>query len=216
MYRGLILLALAVGAEAFAFGPSAAFPAKTTASLRRASHVSGRAVAPLGLRMAGDKAEIDFGKVGFDQESQVGQTLTVTQCTHSRLRCAVTRRLGPIAGPAAQPSSPPPSAHPFPPFGPPTTGICACPRLTGQNRVLHVTPPKVGCGALHHMHMMPIHHLDLAAPRQHMIPVINDPPRIFLLLEVQSKRHCHQVFPARKAADALHPKNTADWHGVPP
>jgi len=115
MYRGLFLLALAVGAEAFAFGPSAAFPAKTTASLRRASHVSGRAVAPLGLRMAGDKAEIDFGKVGFDQESQVGQTLTVPQCTHSRLRCAVTRHLGPVAGPAAQPSSPPPSA-PAPPL----------------------------------------------------------------------------------------------------
>lgn len=33
--------------------------------------MSGRAVVPLGLRMAGDKAEIDFGKVGFDQESQL-------------------------------------------------------------------------------------------------------------------------------------------------
>lgn len=74
MYRGIICLALCVaGAEAFAFGPSAAFPAVATASMRRAPHMSGRALAPLGLRMAGDKAEIDFGKVGFDQESQVGR-----------------------------------------------------------------------------------------------------------------------------------------------
>lgn len=67
---GVCLLA-AAGADAFAFGPSAAPLSRTSAALRSTNAASGRVSAPLGLRMAGDKAEIDFGKVGFDEATQV-------------------------------------------------------------------------------------------------------------------------------------------------